>query len=76
MKLLVWIWAAHIAHVCYVNEIPFLAVRAITDCADEEAKDNFEENCKKASEKSAEFVRLLLKSLKNRERGGIRWKKH
>lgn len=55
---------ASIAHVCYVNEIPFLAVRAITDCADEEAKDNFEENCKKASEKSAEFVRLLLKEWK------------
>ena len=39
-------------------------MRAITDCADEEAKDNFEENCKKASEKSAEFVRLLLKEWK------------
>ncbi len=55
---------ASIAHVCYVNEIPFLAVRAITDCADEEAKDNFEENCKKASEKSAEFVRRMLKEWK------------
>lgn len=55
---------ASIAHVCYVNEIPFLAVRAITDCADEEAKDNFEENCKKASKKSAEFVRRMLKEWK------------
>ncbi len=55
---------ASIAHVCYVNEIPFLAVRAITDCADEEAKDNFEENCKKASEKSAEFVQRILKEWK------------
>lgn len=55
---------ASIAHVCYVNEIPFLAVRAITDCANEEAKDNFEENCKKASEKSAEFVRRMLKEWK------------
>ncbi|WP_143143402.1 5'-methylthioadenosine/S-adenosylhomocysteine nucleosidase [Blautia sp. Marseille-P3201T] len=46
------------------RKAPFLAVRAITGCTDKEAKDNFEENCKKVSEKSAEFVRLLLKKWK------------
>ena len=39
---------AAIAHVCYANHIPFLAVRAITDTADENSPVHFENNCSKA----------------------------
>ena len=51
---------AAIAHVCYVNQKPFLAVRTITDTADHQAAASFEENCKKAAEISAEFVKGML----------------
>lgn len=40
---------ASIAHVCYVNNIPFLAIRCVTDTAAHSGIDNFEENCTKAS---------------------------
>ncbi|HIQ59851.1 MAG TPA: 5'-methylthioadenosine/S-adenosylhomocysteine nucleosidase [Candidatus Merdivicinus intestinavium] len=51
------------AHVCYVNRVPFLAVRAITDTAEHDGAENFEQNCEKASGIAAEFVRLLLEEL-------------
>ncbi len=47
---------AAVAHVCYVNQIPFLAARTITDTADHAGVENFEKNCEKASEISAEIV--------------------
>lgn len=47
---------AAVAHVCYVNQIPFLAVRTITDTADHGGVENFEKNCEKASGISAEIV--------------------
>ena len=40
---------ASIAHVCYVNHIPFISVRCVTDTAEESGVSNFEENCAKAS---------------------------
>ena len=40
---------ASIAHVCYVNNIPFISIRCITDTADHSGTGNFEENCEKAS---------------------------
>ena len=49
------------AHVCHVNCVPFIAVRTITDAADENGKQNFEQNSKKASAIAAEFARLLIK---------------
>lgn len=51
---------AAIAHVCYVNGIPFVAVRTITDTPDHRGAAAFEENCAAASEISAEFVREML----------------
>ena len=52
-----------VAHVCYVNEIPFLSVRTITDTADHKGAENFELNCKAASERSAEIVTGILEQL-------------
>ena len=51
---------AAVAHACYVNQKPFLAVRTITDTADHQAAASFEENCKRAAEISAEFVKTML----------------
>ncbi|WP_102398940.1 5'-methylthioadenosine/S-adenosylhomocysteine nucleosidase [Haloimpatiens massiliensis] len=55
---------ASIAHVCYVNHIPFIAIRTITDTITHSGIDNFEKNCKKASEISKNFVLGLLKEIK------------
>ena len=41
---------AAIAHVCYVNSIPFLAIRCITDTAEHSGVEHFEQNCKRASD--------------------------
>lgn len=52
--------SASVAHVCYVNQIPFLAVRTITDDAAHTGQEHFEENCKRASALARDFVLLLL----------------
>lgn len=56
--------SAAAAHVCYVNGIPFLSVRAVTDTAEHKGIENFEQNCEKASEKAAEAVMGILEELK------------
>lgn len=52
---------AGIAHVCYVNEIPFISVRTITDTAERLGVDEFELNCDKASQKSVAIVKTMLR---------------
>lgn len=52
---------ASIAHVCYVNNIPFLSVRCITDTAEHSGIENFEENCIKASDIAKEITTAILK---------------
>ncbi len=52
-----------VAHVCYVNRIPFIAVRTITDSADRDSHDDFERNCARASQISADFVRRFLPAI-------------
>lgn len=49
-----------IAHVCYVNQIPFLSVRTITDTAAHKGADNFDKNCEAASKRSAAIVVGIL----------------
>ena len=41
--------SAAVAHVCYVNSVPFIAVRSVTDTAEHGGHDNFEMNCERAS---------------------------
>ncbi|PWL45143.1 MAG: phosphoglycerate transporter [Clostridiales bacterium] len=55
---------ASIAHVCYVNEVPFIAIRSITDTADHAGVENFEKNCKEASMISKEVVLDFLDELR------------
>ncbi len=56
---------ASIAHVCYVNSIPFISIRTITDTAEHSGIDFFEQNCEKASDISKDVVLGLLRELKN-----------
>lgn len=51
------------AHVCYVNQVPFLSVRTITDTRDHDGVGSFEDNCAQAAQLSAEFVREMLRLL-------------
>lgn len=54
---------ASVAHVCYVNKIPYIAVRTITDTAEHSGTDAFEMNCDKASKISANIVKAMLKEI-------------
>lgn len=54
---------AGIAHVCYVNNIPFLAVRCITDTASHSGNEHFEENIIKASEIAAKITKSIICNL-------------
>lgn len=51
------------AHICYVNKIPFLSVQSITDTADHKGIENFDKNCEAASQRSAEVVMGILEQL-------------
>lgn len=51
---------AAIAHVCYVNQIPFLAIRSISDTEEESGIETFEENCADVSMHSIEVLSALL----------------
>ena len=55
---------AAIAHVCHVNNIPFLAVRTITDTAVHSGLETFDENCDEASHISADIVSALLHEIR------------
>ena len=54
---------ASIAHVCYVNSIPFISIRSITDTAAHSGSGHFKENCKKASVIAKDITVALLKEL-------------
>lgn len=51
---------ASVAHVCYVNQVPFIAVRTISDTPDYSGIAVFEENSVRASQISADFVNAML----------------
>lgn len=52
--------SAAVAHVCYVNEIPFLSVRTITDTASHIGLEYFEQNCETASHISERITYEIL----------------
>ncbi len=55
---------ASVAHVCYANNIPFIAIRSITDTENESGQEVFEVNCEKAALNSLAIVEKLLDKLK------------
>ncbi|MBO5351892.1 MAG: 5'-methylthioadenosine/adenosylhomocysteine nucleosidase [Lachnospiraceae bacterium] len=56
---------ASIAHVCYVNNIPFISVRSISDTASHSGTGHFEENCEKAAGIAKDITVALLTELRN-----------
>lgn len=54
---------AAVAHVCYVNHVPFMVVRTITDTAEHKGVENFDRNCEAASKISAEVIVGMLEKL-------------
>lgn len=56
---------ASIAHVCFVNSIPFIAIRCITDTAAHSGIENFEENCERASIIARDITVALLEEIEN-----------
>lgn len=54
---------AGIAHACYVNSVPFLAVRTITDTAEHKGLETYSRNSCKAGEIAAALVMNLLQRL-------------
>ncbi len=57
---------ASIAHVCYVNKVPFLAVRCVTDTAAHSGVEHFEENCEKASLIAKDITFAILREMRAR----------
>jgi adenosylhomocysteine nucleosidase len=55
---------AAVAHTAYLNDIPFVIIRSISDKANGEANVNFLEFTKMASEHSSFIVQKMLKKLK------------
>ncbi len=58
---------ASIAHVCYVNNIPFISIRSVTDTATHSGTGHFEENCKKASTIAKDITVALIAELHNKQ---------
>lgn len=52
-----------IAHVCYVNRIPFIAIRSITDTEDESGIDVFKNNCESVSQNSINVLKKMLEGI-------------
>lgn len=55
---------AGIAHVCYVNGIPFLSIRCITDTAEHSGNETFHANCARASEIAANLTMEIIKEIR------------
>lgn len=54
---------ASIAHVCYVNSVPFLSIRCVTDTANHSGTGHFEENCEKASAIAKDITLAVLEEM-------------
>ena len=55
---------AGIAHVCYVNGIPFIAIRCVTDTAEHSGIGTFDENCAEASAIAKDITVALLREIR------------
>jgi adenosylhomocysteine nucleosidase len=50
-----------IAQACYISKIPFAAIRAISDDADNGSPDDYPEFCRTSAKKSAELMKEFIK---------------
>ena len=54
---------AAIAHACWLNRIPFVVIRAISDSADEEANMSYEQFVLLAAKRSSDLVEKMLEKV-------------
>lgn len=54
---------AAIAQACYLNKIPFVSIRSISDSADEDAPSNFKDHVNKVANNSCYLVENIIKEL-------------
>lgn len=54
---------AAIAQVCYLNQIPYLIIRSVSDSADEDAKDSINENAIDSSERTVNLVEGIINQI-------------
>lgn len=54
---------AAIAHTCYLNQIPFVIIRAISDKADQSADVNFEEFVNEAAKNASKMIEAIVSNL-------------
>ena len=54
---------AAIAHVCYLKSKPFLVIRSMSDKADGDAPDNFNEFVLLSAENSKIFIQEMIKNM-------------
>ncbi|MCB2299278.1 5'-methylthioadenosine/S-adenosylhomocysteine nucleosidase [Clostridium tagluense] len=55
--------SASVAHTCYVNNIPFIIIRSVSDGANENASETFAINIEMAALNSIKLVEELIKGL-------------
>jgi len=53
--------SAAVAHVCYANSIPFIVIRSISDFANENGSESFENNMEAAALNSLFLIKSLIK---------------
>lgn len=53
------------AHVCYINKIPFFAIRSITDTAEHSGLNTFHENLETSSAEAQRILEKTLEKLSN-----------
>ena len=52
---------ASVAHVCYINSKPFIAIRAISDIVGERSKKDFKKNEYQAAQRAVDILKTYLK---------------
>jgi adenosylhomocysteine nucleosidase len=57
---------AAVGYTCFLNSIPFVVLRTISDAAGSDAKDEFERYLKNASENSFQVVSSILESISHK----------
>jgi adenosylhomocysteine nucleosidase len=55
--------SASVAHTCYVNNIPFIVIRSMSDNADESGSETFDSNMETAALNSIRVVEGLIQRL-------------
>ena len=57
---------AAIGHVAYINEVPFLVIRCISDSADDEAQISYDDFAKTAANYCSEIIVEMLKNISSK----------